>query len=297
MSSDAHVVAAFEQLGRLSLRDQSIDTFLQRVCDLAIEVLPGDLESSITLIKGTEAWTSASTGQLALVCDERQYATGHGPCLHAATTGELTEIADMQAESRWRNYVSEALQHGALSSLSVPLPIAEGVVGALNIYARTSHAFDEDGRALASRFGPCAAVAVANMHAYEDARRMARHLRIALESRAVIDQAKGILMERYKITADQAFNVLTRSSMRSNRSRVEVADELVRTGLLPSPPTKKPDRPGSGLPPGRGGAARGPRYTSPLVVRKGSRPSGSAVPSLSPGVSPDPVTRAGENAR
>ncbi|MCW2636455.1 MAG: Response regulator with antiterminator output domain [Blastococcus sp.] len=237
MSSDTNEVAAFEQLGRLTLLDQSMDTFLQRVCDLAVEVLPGDLESSISLVKGKAAWTSAYTGQLALDCDERQYASGDGPCLHAATTGELTEIADMQTESRWPNYVQRAAESGALSSLSVPLPIAEGVAGALNVYARTAHAFDEESRALAGRFGPCAAVAVANMHAYEDARKMAGHLRAALESRAVIDQAKGILMERYKVTADQAFHLLTRSSMHSNQKLRVVADELVRTGRLPNMPT------------------------------------------------------------
>jgi hypothetical protein len=100
MYSDTRVLAAFEQLGRLSLRDQSMETFLQRVCDLAVELLPGDLVSSISLVKGTAAWTSAYTGQLALDCDERQYAAGHGPCLHAATSGELTEIPDLRAELR-----------------------------------------------------------------------------------------------------------------------------------------------------------------------------------------------------
>jgi GAF domain-containing protein len=240
MSSTNSASAALEQLGRMALRDQSMETFLQRVCDLAVEVMPGETESSVLLLVGNKPRTAVFTGQLALDCDERQYATGHGPCLHAASTGELTEIADMQAETRWRDYAKQAAERGALSSLSVPLPIAEGVGGALNIYARTPHAFDDESRAVATRFGPYAGVALANMHAYQDARNMADNLQTALESRAVIDQAKGILMERHKFTADQAFQVLTRVSMQSNQKLRAVADDLVTTGHLPSLPPPGP---------------------------------------------------------
>jgi AmiR/NasT family two-component response regulator len=71
------------------------------------------------------------------------------------------------------------------------------------------------------------------MHAYESARNMADNLQVALETRAVIDQAKGILMERHKLTADQAFQVLSRASMNSNRKVRDIADHLVHTGDFP----------------------------------------------------------------
>jgi GAF domain-containing protein len=217
-----------------------METFLQRVCDLAVEVMPGDLESSVTVVGGKKATTAVFTGQLALDCDERQYEAGEGPCLHAASTGELVEVADMRTETRWVEYMKLAVGHGALSSLSVPLPIAEKITGALNIYARQPEAFGGESRALATQFGPYAAAALANMHAYQDARNMADNLQAALESRAVIDQAKGILMERHKLTADQAFQVLARISMQSNQKLRVVADELVRTGQLPDLPPTRP---------------------------------------------------------
>ena len=71
------------------------------------------------------------------------------------------------------------------------------------------------------------------MYAYEDARDMADHLQRALESRSVIDQAKGILMERYKLTADSAFQTLARVSMQTNIKLRELAETLVRTGVFP----------------------------------------------------------------
>jgi GAF domain-containing protein len=234
MSTSENAAQALEQLGRLALAEHSMESILQAVVDLAKTVLPGDPEASITLLINDKPTTAVFTGQLARDCDESQYEQGHGPCLHAASTGELTEIADMQAETRWRDYVQQAGERGVLSSLSVPLPITDGVSGALNIYAREPNTFDADSRSAAVRFAPYAGVAVANMYAYQNAQNLAANLQKALDSRAVIDQAKGILMERYKLTAEQAFRALARISMQTNRKVRDIADQLVTTGELPS---------------------------------------------------------------
>jgi GAF domain-containing protein len=223
---------ALERLGSLALREQSMESVLQTVVDLAKRVLPGDPEASISLLVNSRPSTPSSTGQLALDLDEAQYGRGYGPCLEAAATGQLIEITNTATEQRWADYCRVAAGHGNFSSLSVPLPIQERVSGALNIYARESDAFDEEARSAALRFAPYASVALANMHAYQDARDMAGNLQVALESRAVIDQAKGILMERHKLTADQAFQALASVSMRSNTKLREVAEGLVRTGHL-----------------------------------------------------------------
>ena len=188
----------------------------------------------MTLLSDGVPTTAAYTGNLALDCDEKQYEVDDGPCLHAARTGQLTEVPDVRAESRWPVYARHAAQVGALSSLSVPLTLADRMSGALNIYAREAQAFDAASREVAVRFGPYAAASVANVHAYRTAREMADNLEAALQSRAVIDQAKGILMERRKITADQAFQVLAEASMRTNTKLRDIAQRLVTTGELPS---------------------------------------------------------------
>jgi GAF domain-containing protein len=217
-SQPANAAEALERLGRLSLRDLSMESLLQTVADLSKSVLPGSPEASVTLLVKGRPTTVASTGQLAVDLDESQYECGHGPCLHAARTGELTEIADTRADSRWPDYLPRAVERGCLSSLSVPLAVdaEEPVTGALNFYARQPDAFDEESRAVGTRFGPYAAVAAGNLYAYRSARDLADNLQRALESRAVIDQAKGVLVERYKLTPDQAFQLLTQASMRTN---------------------------------------------------------------------------------
>jgi GAF domain-containing protein len=216
--------------------EHSLPSLLQAVVDLAKEVMPGRPEASISLIVADKAVTPVHTGQLALDCDESQYHRGYGPCLHAATTGELTEIADTRSETRWADYCRRAVEHGARGSLSVPLPVDEPIAGALNLYVREADAFDDVARSTATKFAPYAAVAIASTHAYADARNMAVNLTLALENRAVIDQAKGILMERYGLTPDQAFNTLARISMATQRKVRRIADELVRTGELPDLP-------------------------------------------------------------
>jgi GAF domain-containing protein len=235
--SSGNPAEALLHLGRLSLRELSMEGLLQTVADLVTTVLPVDVEASVTLLVKDVPATVASTGQLAVELDEVQYERGAGPCLHASRTGEVTEIADTRAESRWPDYTPRAVEHGNLSSLSVPLVIDEDdrLSGALNLYAREPGAFDEDTRSAALAFGPSAAVAAGNVHAYRSAREKAEHLQAALGTRAVIEQAKGVLVERFKVTPDHAFRLLTLASMNANRKLRDVAHDLVHTGELPVP--------------------------------------------------------------
>ena len=228
-SQPANAAEALERLGRLSLRDLSMEGLLQTVADLTKTVMPGHTEVSVTLVVKDSPSTVASTGQLATDLDESQYERGHGPCLHAARTGELTEIGDTRTDSRWPDYLPRAVERGALSSLSVPLAIDadEQVCGGLNIYAREPNSFDEDSRSAATRFAPYAAVAAGNLHAYRSARDTADNLRIALQTRGVIDQAKGILMGARRCTAEEAFDILVRLSQQSQRKLRDVAQALV----------------------------------------------------------------------
>lgn len=248
-------VAALERLGRLSLRDLSMDSLLQTVAQLAASAIRGDTEASVTLLVRDRPDTVASTGQLAVGLDETQYECGQGPCLHAARSGELTEITDTRTDGRWPHYAFRAAGQGNLSSLSVPLRIDEfeQVSGALNLYAREVDAFDTGSRSAAQAFGPYAAVAAGNLYAYQNARDMADNLQLALESRAVIDQAKGVLMERYRLTAEQAFQALAQASMSTNRKVRDIAEELVSTGEFPAPAlgpdTRAGRRPPTGRPP------------------------------------------------
>ncbi|SOD98466.1 GAF and ANTAR domain-containing protein [Blastococcus haudaquaticus] len=232
------VQPAFDELGRLSFAEHSLESLLQRVTALAAGVLPGEPVISLTILTDRGPSTVASSGELALRLDEEQYRLDSGPCLAAASTGQTSEIVDTRAPSDWPDFAPHAAAAGCGSVISFPLPVREKVAGALNVYARRFTVSDRRTRALVSRFADYAVVPVSNMYLYESAVERADHLATALDSRAVIDQAKGMLMERFTLTPDQAFRALTRVSMQTNTKVRDIAERFVATGDVPGLPTR-----------------------------------------------------------
>jgi len=228
------VQLAFDELGRMSFAEHSLDSMLQRVTDLAARVLPGEPVTSVTIVTDGRSSTVAASGQLALDLDRVQYARDAGPCLEAARSGHVVELLDTRADERWGDFPRLAAERGCRGILSFPLPPQELITGGLNVYALASRPQDARTRDLASRFAAYAVVPVSNMYLYRTAVEQAGHLAKALDSRSVIDQAKGILMERFKLSADQAFSALATVSMEANVKVRDVAARFVETGQLPS---------------------------------------------------------------
>jgi hypothetical protein len=199
------VQQAFEELGRISFAEHSLQSLIQQVTDVAARVLPGDPATSVTILTDGRPRTVAASA-----------------------------APDTARDARWPEFSGNAAAAGCSGVLSVPLPVQELVSGGLNVYLRGARASDDAARALATRFAAYAVVPVSNMYLYVSAVERAEHLEAALDSRAVIDQAKGILMERFKLTADQAFQALTRVSMETNTKVREVAERFVQTGQLRS---------------------------------------------------------------
>ena len=145
-------------------------------------------------------------------------------------------MADTGNEQRWPDWARDAQQAGARSSLSIGLPVQEKVTGALNIYATEPHAFDDDAIALAQTFAGFAAVGLANAHLYETQATLAGHMQKAMQSRAVIEQAKGIIMGERRCTSDEAFTILTK--LLNDRLMSPISDKLLSAidGWLPHEP-------------------------------------------------------------
>jgi GAF domain-containing protein len=218
---------AFAELGRIKLSDTDVDGVLNKIAELAKRTIPGTDEVSVTLIRGKGAYTAAFTGDLAVALDEFQYEQSRGPCLDASRSGASLSLPDMAVESRWPQWAARARQAGVNSSLSIGLPIHETVTGALNIYAAKPDTFDQDAIILAQTFAGYAAVALANAHLYDVTATLAQHMQEAMESRAVIEQAKGIIMGDRRCTAEEAFRIISKLSQDTNRKVRDVAAALV----------------------------------------------------------------------
>ena len=224
---------AFAELGLIRLVDVDIDALLDKIAQLAKRAIPGAAEVSVTLLQGGNAHTAAFTGELARNLDEIQYERGHGPCLDASEGTASLSVPDTSSEQRWPDWARNAPQAGAHSSLSIGLPVYEKVTGALNIYATKPHAFDDDAIALAQTFAGFAAAGLANAHLYETQATLAGHMHKAMQNRAVIEQAKGIIMGERRCTAEEAFAILTKLSQDTNRKLRDVATALVSNATTP----------------------------------------------------------------
>jgi GAF domain-containing protein len=209
--------------------DESYEQTLQRVVELAQQTISGCDSASITLLtEGPEPGrTIVRTDGLALRIDEFQYQNDDGPCLEASREKQTVEVVSMRTEERWGPFPSEAIRHGVESSLSSPLSVRGQSLGALNLYSRTEAAYTDSSREIARLFASQASVAVANAQVYEASRRLTEQMQEAMRSRAIIEQAKGILMAERSCDEDTAFDLLRAASQRQNVKLREVAQRLV----------------------------------------------------------------------
>ena len=211
-------------------QEPDLQETLQGVVDAAVDAIPGAQHVSVSsVVKRREVHTRAATDDLPNAVDRAQYETGQGPCLDTLYEQRTARIPNMAAEERWPAFTARAQELGVGSMLSVQLFVRGADLGALNAFSGEVEAFGEETEHVALLFASHAAVAMANAQEREQ-------LQSAIEFRDLIGQAKGILMERFKITGEQAFQVLTRVSQHSNRKLRQVATELVEHGTLPHLP-------------------------------------------------------------
>ncbi len=230
MGQTGRVQELWRDLSQVVLAERSLGDVLGEVTDIAARSIRGAESTSITLVRGDRAFTAAHTGEMALAADELQYERGHGPCMDAGRAGVVLRIDDMRTEERWADYTARVLEVGVRSSLSVPLPYQGSSIGALNVYASRPGAFaTAESEEAATAVAEAVAVAVANADAHDRLAEQARNMRLAMESRAVIEQAKGVLVAQRRLDPEAAFEILREASQRYNRKLRDIASGIVQS--------------------------------------------------------------------
>ena len=218
---------ALAELAAALTANKDMPGILGDVVELTRRHLPGADESSITLIRGKAATTAASTASLALAMDEVQYDQGYGPCLDAGRCDQIMHIPDMATEVRWPGYTPLARDSGVGSSLSLPLPVENYLVGALNVYSLRPRAFTEASIAVGRSLAAHITAALSLAESAHGHRLQAEHLARAMRSRDVIEQAKGMVMAQQRCSAEAAFNLLRKLSMDENIKLQDLAVSIV----------------------------------------------------------------------
>jgi transcriptional regulator with GAF, ATPase, and Fis domain len=210
---------------------RTVEHTLEKSVQLAVELISGADACGVTLVqRGHGLKTPVSTGDMVVRGDALQYGLGEGPCMDAVWEHEVVISHDLAEERRWPSWAPRVVEElGARSMMCIQLFTDTHTLGAMNMYSKKPHVFNEvDDAPEAQALSAHIAVALAAAQEIE-------HLHTALTRRTEIGQAEGILMERFGITGARAFEVLRRVSSHSNRKLQVVALELVETRRLPTP--------------------------------------------------------------
>jgi hypothetical protein len=217
------LVRAMEVVHAFVHGDGGMDETLRQVAELGVEAVGADMAGLTIRDERGRPTTVVYTDRMVPEIDQVQYDWDRGPCLDAARTQQVLEIDDMRSDDRWPEFAAAAVAHGVLSSLSVPVVVIANGLGALNFYDGTTSFFDDDRRRLAGLFaGQCAVTSQYWTAAYE-----AMNLATAMQSRATIEQAKGVIMATTRCSAEEAFDVLRAQSQQENRKLRDIAAEII----------------------------------------------------------------------
>ncbi|MGV9670629.1 GAF and ANTAR domain-containing protein [Gordonia sp. NPDC003504] len=210
-------------VNELRIRSDGAEDVLRAITAAAVGTVPGADEASVTVVTRRQIETPVAVGAGAARCDDIQRELGEGPCVRSAVDDATVSITDMTRDERWPRFAAAAAQAGIASMLCCTLYIDGSDFAALNLHSHSSDAFDAQAQALAEVFAAHCSTTFA-------AAREKEQLRRALSSRDLIGQAKGMLMERYRIDADAAFYLLAKLSQESNTKLVDVAGGVVAAG-------------------------------------------------------------------
>jgi GAF domain-containing protein len=219
----------------------SVADTLSSIVELAVATIEGCDFAGLFLLDAGVVTTPVRTDPIVAVVDSLQQGTGEGPCLDAIAHRLMFYADDLSRDLRWLHFAPQAAEAGIRSVLALPLSV-DAQLGALNLYARYPSAFGVMDRARATILASLASLALSAAHSHEDEERRKLNLQAALATRETIGEALGILMERERITSNQAFDILRRASQHLHIKLREVAQNLIDTGEDPDTGIFRPPR-------------------------------------------------------
>jgi putative methionine-R-sulfoxide reductase with GAF domain len=228
MDSDPRSEALRAVTGFLVSSSSLADT-LTAMAHVAVDAAAGAKFAGLTMLdESGEPTTGIFTDVDAPEIDAAQYESGRGPCLDAWRQEQVVRVDDVDASTAYPEFERAAADHGVHSTISLPLMADGRGIGALNLYSTATAAFSEQDEAVLSEIAWPMAAVLSNAQAYWGAVELGQQLREAMDSRSVIEQAKGVLMATSKgVDADQAFVLLRAASQRENRKLRDIASEIV----------------------------------------------------------------------
>ena len=232
LPSPAALEALNTDIGGVLESMEQVSDYLERVVHAVRRHVSGCDEVGVTILSAGRPHTAAYTTVQTLEIDAVQYALDDGPCLDAARRRRENRVDDLVVDDgRWPEFAKECRDDGMRSLLALPLISGDECVGAINLYGWAPNAFDAFDASLVRVAASRCADAVVAVSTLDGVQRLAGQLEQAMASRAVIEQAKGVIMAMRGVPEHEAFEVLRKSSQDRNVKVRELAHQIV-TGVI-----------------------------------------------------------------
>jgi GAF domain-containing protein len=224
MTREAEVVQSLVELADTLVDDYDVIDVLSGLADRCVRLLGASAAGVMLAAPSGELRLVASSSEAMRVVELFELQAQEGPCLDAYRTGERVGHESLLAGAgRWPRFATVAIEAGFRSALALPLRLRDATIGALNLFSDEDRPMDEADVLVARAFADLAAISVLHQRATTEAQRINEQLTNALNSRIVIEQAKGVVFERAGVDMAEAFSRLRAYARDQNLRLTEVA--------------------------------------------------------------------------
>lgn len=237
LSREARLNRTFVLLADSLTSDFDLVEVLQILVDACADLLDATAAGLMLADRSGRLQLMVSTSEAADVVEVAQLSASAGPCFECFATGRPVTIADIRdrEDDAWPEFRSAALERGFLSVHATPMRFRDQVIGSMNLFGAAPRPLNEPDMAVAQALTDVATIGILQERSVRESRIVHEQLQRALESRIVIEQAKGVLAQQHSISLDEAFRTLRNHARSTNRPLQAVATAVVehRFRLLP----------------------------------------------------------------
>jgi transcriptional regulator with GAF, ATPase, and Fis domain len=243
-SREALVIQAFVELADTLVDDYDVIDLLDRLAGHSVELLAADAVGILLADADSTLRVVATTNEQTEWMELLQLQADEGPCVECYRTGAPVSVSDLtDATGRWPQFIAALARRGAYGSVhALPLRLRGQAIGTLNLFHQVPGALPEADLALGQALADVATIGILSERAIRRGEVLSEQLQIALNSRIVIEQAKGVLAQRGELGMDVAFDRLRRYARHHNLRLTDVARQVVLTDLAADVLTDTPTR-------------------------------------------------------
>jgi transcriptional regulator with GAF, ATPase, and Fis domain len=233
---EIELLRAFAGLADTLVADYDVVDLMQRLVDTCSDLLEISASGVLLADETGELDLLASTSEASRLVEVFQLSAYSGPCIESFTSGRVVSLPDIAlAPERWQQFRDKALGHGFASIYAIPLRLRETTIGTLNLLGEVRGPLPEDQLVAAQAFADVATIGILHQRTLHESETIRQQLQTALNSRIVIEQAKGVVAQLQKVSIDEAFAVIRDYARRHQTGLTAVATAIVDRSLVLPP--------------------------------------------------------------